>query len=431
MIETKNMEDFVQEQIRAAVDHFVASVISDTDWTQDLEQRIAQHVQDRITARFSNIETVPDLVDTVKTSVRTLMEQGHVPGLGQYIDQSLLRKVIDHAMEREVQNSIDTIMLDPVWVTKIENLINQSYITRLSQWISEVDINTIIRSEIDTGIDRWQERLKQDFATRGILDKAQDLELSIIPGQVSVTDRLTCENFVTSDTAEIKGVLEVNDLVLRGSINTDNRSWDELSNKIAQDTLGLITDQWREDLVQSVLESAKTRGIEFKQVTIRGLPLVQEGTLNPTIRQSQLETLGNLNHLCVNGNADLADTVHVRPRRLGINTSDPEMALAVWDEEVSVITGKLKQNHAFIGSGRSQTLSLGVNRKSFVEIDPEGLVTVKNLRLDRHRISFGTQVPGYSGTRGDIVFNSDYESDRPFAWICLGAFRWQALKAVT
>ena len=69
MIETKNMEDFVHEQIRSAVDHFVESVIADDAWMQDLEQRIVRHVQDRITARFANIETVPDLVSTVKTSV--------------------------------------------------------------------------------------------------------------------------------------------------------------------------------------------------------------------------------------------------------------------------------------------------------------------------------------------------------------------------
>jgi uncharacterized membrane-anchored protein YjiN (DUF445 family) len=122
MIETKNMEDFVQEQIRSAVDHFVASVVTDDAWTQDLEQRIVQHVQDRITARFSNIETVPDLINTVKNSVRTLMQQGHVPGLGQYIDQVTVRRVIDQAVEREIQNSIDSMMLDPVWITKIEDI---------------------------------------------------------------------------------------------------------------------------------------------------------------------------------------------------------------------------------------------------------------------------------------------------------------------
>jgi len=430
MIETKNMEDFVHQQIRSAVDHFVVSVITDDAWTKDLEQRIVQHVQDRITARFSNIETVPDLIETVKTSVRTLMEKGHVPGISQYIDQITVNRVIDQAVEREIQRSIDSMMLDPDWIAKIESLITQSYITRLSQWISEVDVNSMIRDQIDTGIDRWQDRLRQDFETRGIRDLAEVTELTVVPGQVRVANQLTATDLTIAGLVDVQGSLEVQDLILRGTINTDNRAWDELSNKIAQDTLALITDQWRRDLLADVLDTAKTKGIEFQDVMIRGAPLVKDGTLNPVIRHSQLETVGNLDRVTVIGHADLSDTVHVRPRRVGINTSDPEMALTVWDEEVSMVAGKLRNQHAFFGTARPQTLSLGVNRKAWLDIDSDGLVSVKNFRIDRHRVSFAAQVPGYSGTRGDIVFNSDPNDGQPFAWVCLGAFRWQPLKAV-
>jgi hypothetical protein len=182
--------------------------------------------------------------------------------------------------------------------------------------------------------------------------------------------------------------------------------------------------------VADVLEFAKIQGIEFEDVMIKGSSLVKDGVLNPVIRHSQLETVGNLSRLSVTGAVDLHETVHVRPRRLGVNTGDPEMALSVWDEEVVVVTGKWKQNHAFLGTARQQNLSLGVNRKAWLDIDTDGLVSVKNFRIDRHRISFAAQVPGYSGTRGDIVFNSDPNDGQPFAWVCLGAFRWQPLKAV-
>ena len=203
MIETKNMEDFVHQQIRSAVDHFVVSVITDDAWTKDLEQRIVQHVQDRITARFSNIETVPDLIETVKTSVRTLMEKGHVPGISQYIDQITVNRVIDQAVEREIQRSIDSMMLDPDWIAKIESLITQSYITRLSQWISEVDVNSMIRDQIDTGIDRWQDRLRQDFETRGIRDLAEVTELTVVPGQVRVANQLTATDLTIAGLVNV------------------------------------------------------------------------------------------------------------------------------------------------------------------------------------------------------------------------------------
>jgi len=429
MIETKNMEDFVQEQIRSAVDHFVTTVITDNSWMQDLEQRIIRHVQDRITARFANIETVPDLVATVKTSVRDLMTQGHVPGIGQYVDPALVARSIDLAVEQEIGRSLDNLTLDPEWIAKIETLINQTYSRRVSEWISTVDLDGLVRSLIDASVDRWQDRLKQDFATRGIQDSADALELVLVPGHVTVTNDLSCKDFTVSGCATIEGTLEVQDLVLKGTINTDNHSWNELSDKIARDTLDMITDKWRQDLVDDVISAARTQGIEFKHVTIKGMPLVQDDMLNPAIRHSQIESLGNLERLSVSGDVDLSSTMHVRSRRVGINTSDPEMALSVWDEEVALVAGKLRQGHAYVGTARSQNLSLGVNRKSWLEIDADGLVTVKNFRIDRHRISFATQVPGYSGTRGDLVFNSDPNDGQPFAWVCLGAFRWQPLKA--
>jgi hypothetical protein len=429
MIETKNMEDFVHEQIHSAVDHFVSSVITDDAWMQELEQRIVRHVQDRITARFANIETVPDLVSAVKTSVRDLMTQGHVPGIDRYVDNRVIAQTIDRAVEQQIGRSVDLLAADPAWVSKMETLINQNYMRRVAEWISTRDLDSMVVSLIDNSVDRWQDRLKQDFATRGIHDGADDLELVLTPGEVQVTNRLACHDFVAAHQAQVHGVLDVQDLVLRGTINTDNHSWNELSNKIAKDTLDLITDQWRQDLVAGVLEAAKTQGIEFQNVTIRGLPLIENGMLNPAIRHSQLESLGTLGRLSVAGDADLTDTVHVRNRRLGINTLDPEMALSLWDEEVTVVAGKLKQGHAFLGTARSQNFSLGVNRKPYLEIDAEGLITVKNLRIDRHRMGFAAQVPGYSGTRGDLVFNSDPNDGQPFAWVCLGAFRWQPLRA--
>ena len=35
----------------------------------------------------------------------------------------------------------------------------------------------------------------------------------------------------------------------------------------------------------------------------------------------------------------------------------------------------------------------------------------------------------YPGAKGDLVFNTNYKQDAPFAWICLGAFRWSELKS--
>ena len=105
------------------------------------------------------------------------------------------------------------------------------------------------------------------------------------------------------------------------------------------------------------------------------------------------------------------------------------MALSVWDEEVSVNVGKFKENQAYVGTSRAQGLSLGVNRTAQIDIDVNGITTIKKLRVGQHSISHGTEVPGYLGTRGDIVFNASPKDDGVFAWVCLGEYRWKPLKS--
>ena len=64
-----------------------------------------------------------------------------------------------------------------------------------------------------------------------------------------------------------------------------------------------------------------------------------------------------------------------------------------------------------------------------VEITADGLTQIKKLQVGVHKISHATEVPGWSGTKGDMVFNANPGSNRVFAWVCLGAFKWQVLKS--
>ena len=157
--------------------------------------------------------------------------------------------------------------------------------------------------------------------------------------------------------------------------------------------------------------------------------MLSGNTLSSAITQTSITKLGILDELKVNGTVHFTDgTLNTLKRRVGINTSDPEMALSVWDEDVSLLMGRLKEQHGYIGTARNQSLSIGVNRKSQIEIDTEGLTTIKQLRVGQHRISFAREVPGYSGTRGDIVFNQDPKPDSAFAWQCLGGFKWNPIR---
>jgi hypothetical protein len=396
-------------------------VLDQTDWIDQLEQRIVTYAQDRIVGRFANISTVPDLVATVENSVTRLFDQGRIPDVSQYVDPVKLTNAVDNGIQSLVDAAISNLVVDPAWLDKIERLVNQNMSHQVSKKLSSIDIDSVIVNAIDSSIDRWQDRLKKDFRTNGIVDQAQNVEITVMDGVVVVE-----QDFVTKN-AQITQDLSINNLIVTGNINTDNRSWNELKDVISQQVLTATTEQWHRDLVEQVLERAKTGGINFDSVRINDQALIENNTLSSVVVDSHLQSTGTLKSLKVAGVAQFGQTMHVAGRRVGINTQEPEMALAVWDEEVSIIAGKLSKQQAFVGTARLQNLAIGVNRVPQIEIDADGLTTIKQLRVGRHRISHAGTVPGYSGTRGDLVLNSDPKPGTPFAWVCLGSFQWQSL----
>ena len=421
MLDNMSLDSLIEQQIKTVVEARVQAILAQPEWIDNLEQRITKYAQDRIVGRFANISTVPDLIDAVQGSVRKLFDQGHVPGLETYVSPSKITQAIDNGIQALVNAAIDNLVIDTEWQNKIERSVNHIMTMRLSDRLSSIDINSLIVSHIDAGIDRWQDRLKRDFHTNGISDQASNIELTVLDGVVVVERDFVAKNI------QVEQDLIVNNLVVSGVINTDNRSWNELKDVISQQVLTATTEQWRQDLVDQVVLESRTAGINFDSVMVDDLPLIENKTLSAAVVDSHLQSIGTLRDLRVAGTAQFGQTMQVSGRRVGINTQDPEMALAVWDEEVSIIAGKLSKQQAFVGTARLQNLAIGVNRTPQIEIDVDGLTTIKQLRVGRHRISHAGTVPGYSGTRGDLVLNSDPKPGTPFAWVCLGAFQWQSL----
>lgn len=340
-----------------------------------------------------------------------------------------IRESVDRSMQSYVETIIQELTLDQTWINKIETLINQNFLRRFDQAISMVDINSLISRNIDQGFERWQHRLIDNFSIKGIVDNSVNPEITISDSLVTISNRLETNNSLVNQDAKINGTLTVNNLAVLGEVNVDNRSWDVLAAAIAEKTLEQIAAEWGEQLKREVLDLAKTSGIEFSSVKLNGQFLIHEGRLCDDVTKSNLRELGTLTSLTVTGDVALADTVNINKKRMGVNTDRPDMALSVWDEEVTMSLGKITAKKGFVGTSRLQNLQIGVNRTGYIEIDTEGLVTVNKLRIGQHRISHDDQVPGYAGTKGDIVFNSDPKEHAPFAWVCLGNYRWHPLRS--
>lgn len=339
------------------------------------------------------------------------------------LDPALIQQLIEKAVEEQIVSAVQNLGTDPVWLSKIEQMINQSVVQQTLSTLRSVDINEIIAQRVDENIETVRTDMSQKFASTGIADQATSCQLTIMD------DTTVVENELAAKDLTIVGTAKLGNLIVSGTINTESESWDTLAQEISTKTLEKLTDEWTDGLIKQTIKGIQAHGIEFDQVQLSGEPLLSGNRLASVITETNIQRLGFLQNLSVGGEAHIYDTLSVMNKRIGINTQEPESALSIWDEEVSVIIGKHKEKQAYIGTSRNQGLVLGVNRQPQVEIDIDGLTTIKKLRVGLYRISHATEVPGYSGTRGDLVFNANLGPDRIFGWMCLGGHKWQTLKS--
>ena len=418
MLDTAAIEQLVKQQIKEQVTEQIAVTLGSDEWLASFEQRIIEYVQARVMAKFANAEYLPEITDTVKTSVSELFKSGAVPGIDQYVDSATVKRNIDAAVEQLVDSSIDVLGRDPVWLAKIEQQINQAVVDRVVRQFGQIDLNPMMKERVDEHMTVFQQDILNNFASTGISDQAGSCQLTITDEATVLGNQLTVREAV------------IQDLVVKGSVNIDNSSWELLSEGISEKTINRLTDEWKTVLTAQVAEQIQSNGIDFESVKINGEPLVNGTALARTITDTNIRSVGVLTTLTVAGESVFNNqTLAVLNKRIGVNTVAPEMALSVWDEEVSIVIGKNRANEAYIGTNRDQSVAIGVNRKPQIELTADGLTRIKQLQIGLHRVSHATQVPGWAGTRGDIVFNSSPDDSPVFAWVCLGAHRWKTLKS--
>lgn len=421
MIDPPNITELVQDEIKRSVDRYVSVCLADQQWQTKLEQQITDFVKDRIAARFQNIETIPAVQDMIMQQVEQMFALGQIPGIQTFVDSAQIKTVIDAAVQTLVEHSLDSLIQDADWMDKIQTHVATNMSTRISERLSAIDVNSIIAQEVRANIGKWRSEFGTNFSSTGIKDLATDCELVISDGAVVAQSGLGAKNLmVTQD-------LITQNLTVTGCINTDCQSWNALANVIADKTQSLLGDAWQQQLVTQILDLAKQQGIDFDSITVQGHALIQGTQLNPVVIDTAIQKLGVLRELNVAGPLHVNQTLNVENGRVGINTNTPDMAMTIWDEEVSVSLGKISQDRAWIGSNRNQILDIGTNRRRAITIEADGLVVVDRLRVDRWRISFGNSVPNHSGTRGDLIINHDPKPDAPFGWQCLGGYKWQSI----
>jgi len=415
MLDNKALAKLVDEEIKRTVQSEVSSALNNTDWLDGLELKIVSHVQDRITARFSNINTIPDLVKTVESSVNKMFVDGFVPSIDHMVDTTLLTQAVDQAVENLVSGTVESLLEDQSWLLKIQNQIARETADRINRSMKQKDVVDKIRDVL--------------IENKDLLAGDLNRELEFANGIVVVKGHIDATTIGTSSGADIGGDSKIHgslivdgDLAIKGRIATDNRAFRELGTAIKEQALDELKSGFVDTVTNSVTEKI-AKGINVENVRINGSPLVLGDRLGSGIKHSSLESVGILKDLSVGSVLTANNT------RVGINTNSPTSALSVWDNEVTIDIGKRSLNTAQIGTSKAQDLSIVTNNKEQIKIDKDGVTWINKLKVGHNSISHDTSTPGYQGAKGDIVFNTAYVPGGTFAWVCLGSYRWHELKS--
>lgn len=332
------------------------------------------------------------------------------------IELNINDSMITDMLEPMIREQVNARFSDSQFVSKIESLVQQQVNARLEKLMENIDIDRRVDGKI-------KELFTSGF--KGIASDTSNVQLTIMDDTVVNENEFVTKSLRVMDDANLESSLTVNDLIVKGRVNTDNASWNELSDKIKTQTVREVHGELRAKITSEVIKEVQSKGIKLENVKVNGVDLITDGVLGATVKYSNLERLGTLKDLTVAGATSLSDTVTVRNNRVGINTENPTSALDIWEDDTRLSLGKKNKDTTQISTNNRLEIATG---DTAITIDDTGKVTIKELMVGRNNISFGKQVPNYSGQKGDIVFNMNPSPGAPLGWQCLGSFRWRVIE---
>lgn len=333
-------------------------------------------------------------------------------------------------------------ILDSDYQKKLEELIEKEVKAMVANAISRTDLATEIGKKIAEYVDikvkaaalpegiishkaiNWsnfdpfstilKQKSFQNFVSTGIQDVAEDIELTVADQVVVVENTLIARN------AEVKENFVANDVSVNNITINDQLILNENINKqfvsLFKDTLYSELAVRKVDVVQNPIYA-------------NGKEALTENSLGPSIINSNLRKLGRLTELNVGGIAQFNDTLIVTDNgKIGINTSEPEGALTVWDDDSELTIKRYKKKNMYIGTMRDTDLSLGVGNDIKLAIRKDGTIAMNHIELGGIKISVAAEIPAGVGLPGELVIMKNAKEDEPWAYRCIGGDRWKAIK---
>lgn len=393
----------------------------------DMVNSIVKEIQERVTAdidgimlkriqeTIDNFDFTPIVDEVTRSSIKTVVEQIEIPTINVENIEKSLELTAHQTMSNIVQNT-ESIVQETVTKTMEEAKIGEYIQTELEQRINyELSNKTFLPNSINASAINWTgHRLSgdhisggiiQEFSSIGIDDKATNCQLTVMDNVVVV------EPPMITTGVEVRG-----NLVARGlGVHMIEVTGEIVGNAVTK--LG-------ETAANKAKASMIRDGIDTTEIRIAGQSVLNSSELGSTVLSSSLRKVGTLQNLQTSGETSLSETLYAYRNRIGINTIEPGHTFTVWDGETEFVIEKCSQNRVFAGTHRSQAITISSGGKTNLSLEPDGSVTINDLKLGAVTISTASQTPNWSGHTGELVFNDSPRVGSPSFWCCLGGTRW-------
>lgn len=391
----------VQAQATETINQKIDEVIGALDYTQILSGILAQKLDQRLSQLPIDSTSIQDALNLKVSSL--------ADNLSNNIQAQSL-KTINETISAYV-NKIDfNTTFQTTLLAAIQN-------QKVSFPASSIDHTSVDYTGFTLSGNNIKAGIIENFGSTGIDDKATACQLTILDDVTVVENNLLTKDLTVKGTTTIEGDLNVTGTlpetsplfisVVKAATNNVCTSA-EVFNSFANKVVGQIT----------------ANGIDLSQVTIQGKVAIDGNSLGGFVVNSNLQKVGELKELVVQGEAYLGQTLYTNSQRVGINTIEPSQALSIWDQEIELGMGKQATNTAIFGTPRSHTLILSSNGKNNLTLTPDGAVSLNQINLGTISITSSSAPPSTNQPRGTIVFNASPSLGGPLGWVSLGDAKW-------
>lgn len=328
--------------------------------------------------------------------------------------------IVVENIESQAKKTIDSVISTKISSTDFNKQLNGAMTTVLSNKIKElhfpdssIPAKSIKQQDLELTGSQIKGGIITNFGSTGIDDRATECVVTILDTAVVIEN-----NLVTLDLT-VQGNLDV-----KGTIPESSPFFKQLTTKVTKNVQNGLDTELFSGFSSTIFNKIRDEGLDLNKITVNQNSIIEGNRIGYSITESNLQKLGLLKELQVQGETQLAETLYVGNKRAGINTIEPSAAFAVWDEDIEITVSKDRDGQGRIGTPRNQSLVLGSNRNSNLVLSTDGSVQIDTLFVGSVKVTSSENPPRFSSTKGHIVFNANPNVGGPLGWVCLGAANW-------